>query len=395
MPGANVVVSVPVCEVTLFHAPKSYTANIRRKLITSLRGFAGCDVPGLPRCIATLPAMKPSSIVSEITVTLLYTDMVTNVSGEVPVTSITPESFEAHERLKQNLTWYYMNADFDAIARLALLTAQLSAYDFPINKITLMAPPTFRCDVEKRALKIPESPPPSMPPPSSPPPPPAPPSPPPGICSDACTLGREGVCNDGGKSDPNPGLKLCPFGTDCTDCGVRTYCSSCPAECQAANLALLKLGSSQHALGCDTDKYGDGICDPECNTRECAYDNGDCSAAQIESKCRTDMATSSSDYTSNPACYSAARMQMKVADISCDLLVPMELQYSVDSPLRLTHNMELNEVVLLQESSPPRHHPVSLARNPVSLARKLCALAHISTPAVRCAGVLIPATVGG
>lgn len=58
----------------------------------------------------------------------------------------------------------------------------------------------------------------SFPPPQSPPMPPSPPLTPGGLCSNDCAFARDGHCDDGG---PHSHFSLCPLGSDCADCGVR------------------------------------------------------------------------------------------------------------------------------------------------------------------------------
>ena len=47
---------------------------------------------------------------------------------------------------------------------------------------------------------------------------------------------------------------LCDFGTDCDDCGVRIFCTSCPEQCQA-----LALTDPENA--CMESMWNDGTCD--------------------------------------------------------------------------------------------------------------------------------------
>eukprot|EP00966_Prymnesium_polylepis_P127132 2940080-Prymnesium_polylepis.2 len=86
--------------------------------------------------------------------------------------------------------------------------------------------------------------PPEFPPPPVPPLPPPPPSPPPalpGLCLNTCThqLNEAGVCNEaapGQTLDSRTG-KVCEYATDCTDCGVRSYCTDCPPACYEEAIA--------------------------------------------------------------------------------------------------------------------------------------------------------------
>ena len=70
--------------------------------------------------------------------------------------------------------------------------------------------------------RMPPPPVPSHPPPSAPTPPhvPSPPHTPPALCSDGgtCSYRRDGDCDDGG---PGAEYTLCPFASDCSDCGPR------------------------------------------------------------------------------------------------------------------------------------------------------------------------------
>eukprot|EP00964_Phaeocystis_antarctica_P100012 scaffold65743_cov62-Phaeocystis_antarctica.AAC.2 len=77
----------------------------------------------------------------------------------------------------------------------------------------------------------PSPPPPSPPQPSSPPPPPpsSPPTPPPMLCSNQCSKHSSGpggpyaknkVCQDGGDDATG---STCAYGTDCADCGPRSF----------------------------------------------------------------------------------------------------------------------------------------------------------------------------
>ena len=96
-------------------------------------------------------------------------------------------------------------------------------------------------------------PPPPTPPPVTPPPtPPLPPEAPPGLCVSVCDdtlgLGERGECNDGGPGDLYPNLNRCTLGSDCADCGVRTFCGqpgpdgdpsmACSTQCQVCNTCM-------------------------------------------------------------------------------------------------------------------------------------------------------------
>ena len=146
--------------------------------------------------------------------------------------------------------------------------------------------------------------PPSLPPspPATPPPPPslppsAPPPQPPGLCTDTCNregssgfsgtqtnaqqgpgrrlqtqpgrrlqttsqgAGEPGTCEDGIAGAQGVGGRTCEYGTDCSDCGHRAICSSCPTECSA---------QIDDAVFCLEAMWADSSnCYPGCNTRVC------------------------------------------------------------------------------------------------------------------------------
>ena len=98
----------------------------------------------------------------------------------------------------------------------------------------------------------PPPPPPTFPPATPPPTPPLPPEAPPGLCVSVCDdtlgLGERGECNDGGPGDLHPNLNRCTLGSDCADCGVRTFCGqpgpdgdpsmACSTQCQVCNTCM-------------------------------------------------------------------------------------------------------------------------------------------------------------
>jgi len=72
-----------------------------------------------------------------------------------------------------------------------------------------------------------------------------PPPPPRSVCEDTCRWSADGVCDDGG---PHAEFGVCPYGTDCTDCGPRRQdgfgCQAAGGSSQASPavpLALLLL----------------------------------------------------------------------------------------------------------------------------------------------------------
>ena len=131
---------------------------------------------------------------------------------------------------------------------------------------------------------------PPLAPPALPPTAPPPPAAPPGLCTESCNGqvagARVGVCDDGvGSVDGSAGL--CPVGSDCEDCGARTFCqpgSECPTECYAKGLAALAAPGGRHSV-CLRGMPANGRCDTGCNDLACGYDGGDCSIGQIIDAC--------------------------------------------------------------------------------------------------------------
>ena len=140
------------------------------------------------------------------------------------------------------------------------------------------------------AYTFPPSPPPATPPPASPP----------GLCSTACDEGgggTVGVCNDGGSGDPAPALRICPLGSDCADCGSRDFCLDCPPACIARNE---RLPANRLDEACTQVEFDNTQCDPGCNVRECAYDGGMCTVAQIRATCMDVQERGRVDYSTPP-----------------------------------------------------------------------------------------------
>lgn len=156
------------------------------------------------------------------------------------------------------------------------------------------------------------APPPMLPPPMKPPPPlPPPPSPPlpppspPGNCANTCNnmplKGTPGVCDDGlPPDDPaTPVSQVCNPGTDCDDCGTRTFCS--PPDCPEA---CFQRAFTDSKKACMDYMLRNGQCNPQCNNRACGYDGfnstagefGECDARQITELCVPIMQESGNNY---------------------------------------------------------------------------------------------------
>jgi len=156
----------------------------------------------------------------------------------------------------------------------------------------------------------PSPPPPPISPPSAPPPPepPSPPSPPPGICENTCALARNGVCNQPCeasdifytmegvktiKSDQNGIPRCCWDGTDCDDCGVGLFCTDCPAACTKRAYDISSNIEST-ATVCMQSMWDDGICNSECNNRDCGHN--DCTPKESLDKCWPETQRGSDSY---------------------------------------------------------------------------------------------------
>ena len=182
--------------------------------------------------------------------------------------------------------------------------------------------------------------------PPSPPPAPPPPAAPPGLCSNTCDTsgsgGTPGVCNDGVSPDPFPFRQLCPFGSDCNDCGSRDFCVTCSLECQRRNNALTDRNRQN---GCMESMYADAVCDPNCNNRECGYDAGACTQSQIRPVCMAEQDLGRIDYSTKPE---ALGLLVGASDGSFGFL------NSTLSPGTSTHVMGLVPVALSLDLSPIR-----------------------------------------
>ncbi|KAL3894370.1 MAG: hypothetical protein SGPRY_013829, partial [Prymnesium sp.] len=75
-------------------------------------------------------------------------------------------------------------------------------------------------------------------------------------------------------------VAACSIGTDCTDCGPRSLCSSCPDECRRRGFRLGR------ASFCWEHQHTGSECVPACNNWECGYPA--CSLAQRISQCVRD-----------------------------------------------------------------------------------------------------------
>ncbi len=198
--------------------------------------------------------------------------------------------------------------------------------------------------------------------PPSPPPVPPPPSHPPGLCSNTCDLGglgTPGVCNDGAAPDPSPFRQLCPYGTDCADCGSRDYCIDCPIACQERNS---QLSDSQQDKACVQSSYVNDVCDEHCNNRECNYDNNVCTYSQIEATCMQTQDREQTDYSTRPlaggltipsaSSRTSGFRYVDVEHLTGDTrergLVPVAMSLSLE-PVRTVLQQEFNENFLFAE----------------------------------------------
>lgn len=113
--------------------------------------------------------------------------------------------------------------------------------------ITLSAAPVVYLRYVNTPLVLPPLPPPSPSEPPPPPSPPSPPAPPPGSCSDACGASHtaNGVCEDGGVGSAT---SPCALGTDCSDCGVRIFCTRCAARALNTDRCRIRCSDSAPPL---------------------------------------------------------------------------------------------------------------------------------------------------
>ncbi|KAL1498796.1 hypothetical protein AB1Y20_014103 [Prymnesium parvum] len=112
---------------------------------------------------------------------------------------------------------------------------------------------------------------PQSPPPPSPPP--LAPWPPGVVCEHSCANGFEDYCDD---FEPFA-VAACAVGTDCSDCGPRSVCTSCPPACRDRGL---RLGRASY---CWEHQFTGGECVAACNNWECGYPA--CSRAQKIEQC--------------------------------------------------------------------------------------------------------------
>lgn len=120
----------------------------------------------------------------------------------------------------------------------------------------------------------PPSPPPPPPPPQKPPMPSLPPGRPRSFngCSDVCEYSRDGRCDDGGLGSVFPAL--CAYGSDCSDCNVRTEVQTvCANTCAAANDGYCQDGGEGSRLSDLLDGSRGALClfgtdCADCGTRQ-------------------------------------------------------------------------------------------------------------------------------
>ena len=153
-------------------------------------------------------------------------------------------------------------------------------------------------DMTTRGITMPPSTPPPPPIPSVPPPPPsppAPPAPPPALCTDTCNdsgLGVPGTCDDGG--DGSVGIPPCEVGTDCVDCGLRSFCFSCPQECHDEAVKQDTADAS-----CLEHMWNQDGCYSQCNTAACGHHHCTTESAIVE--CLRTEEANGGDFMTMPA----------------------------------------------------------------------------------------------
>lgn len=164
----------------------------------------------------------------------------------------------------------------------------------------------------------------------------APPSRPPpfapGVCSDTCRdidgqdLTRDGTCSEAPASVTSLlGTKYkCLYGTDCSDCLARPFCTDCPEACFEHSRA-----QDNGQDSCMQDMWNDDICDPGCNNYACGHN--DCSKTEIIEKCVREQLDATPPISSAP----------ENADGSS---APVVLSISLPDAVRLDINEQTNQV---------------------------------------------------
>jgi len=122
------------------------------------------------------------------------------------------------------------------------------------------------------------------------------------MCKDTCNdsgRGQKGICDDGSDDnglDPNVidrSRVKCDLGTDCSDCGIRLFCISCPSQCYTQALTRDDPDGS-----CFEHMYSSDICWPQCNTAECGHKS--CTTEAAVQVCREEEDRLQNDYASSP-----------------------------------------------------------------------------------------------
>ena len=90
---------------------------------------------------------------------------------------------------------------------------------------------------------------------------------------------------------------------------MRTFCSNCGDECVAFNI-------DNPNEACFSHQFDNQECNDSCNRRECGYDNGRCTAGQIESKCQQRIETGGYDYSTKPLSLGLSRQSASTSAAS-------------------------------------------------------------------------------
>ena len=299
--GVELRPDVPTLVVTFNFEPILVTVHELDVIAHAIANISGCLDGAIPRCqvrddrfflplaatAQTVRARGPVAGVTNLSFAVEFVDFGPNRNPDIR------NDVERVRALLSSPDQTRLLAAFNEVVAPAVTVLRLTADPVVVQRTAIVA------------YIHPPSPPPTIPPlPPSPPPPspPSPPAPPPGLCSNECNqggLGTAGSCDDGVPGsegtigDLRYQAKTCPMGTDCDDCGVRIFCTDCPIECQTENLL-------QPDLACMQTMLDNKECDPACNKRECGYDNGRCTAAQITEACLARQDAGTIDYGSRP-----------------------------------------------------------------------------------------------
>ena len=155
-----------------------------------------------------------------------------------------------------------------------------------------------------------------------------------------------GVCEDGLSFTPTDGMMAadpmatnCAPGTDCSDCGTRAICTSCPAECAA------RISNGHNSFCLEEMFQSRTICYEACNNRECLHGNGVCNTEARYSKCVELQEAVKDTYTTIPMSFDATSLET-TASSADGSTAPLSVSLSMSQV-----QVSLNSVSSLMEAS--------------------------------------------